>query len=160
MRHARRRGLRVAPSLRRLILVALLPLGSCREVPNELEPGEILRDSLGLTTRDRVHVVRLTHVEGREVATPDSVLVRPGDWVDFVGGDGRIRVVSFPPDSLGTAPRDFMEGTGVGASPPLLGAEVHWAVPFTAAPPGRYPFVMAGTGNPGRGVVVVAEGRR
>lgn len=160
MRHPRPRGLRPLPSLPSLLLATLLLVGGCGGAPNDLPPGEALQDSLGLTASDRVHVVRLTHVEGREVATPDSLMVRPGDWVDFVGGDGRIRVVSFPPDSLGTAPRDFMEGTGVEASPPLLGAGVHWAVPFTAAPPGRYPFVMAGAGSPGWGVVVVVEGRR
>ncbi|HSG50027.1 MAG TPA: hypothetical protein VLA43_19540 [Longimicrobiales bacterium] len=139
--------------------MALLAAAGCGEAPNELQPGELLRDSLGLTSLDRVHVVRITHREGREVATPDSLLVRPGDWVDFVGGDGWIRVVAFPFDSLDLAPRDFMEGNGVDASPPLLGADVHWAVPFTAAPPGRYPFSVMGSGAPGRGVVVV-ESRR
>lgn len=159
MRHPRSRGLKAGRTIRALVLPALLVTGGCREVPQDLQPGDLLRDSLGLTSQDRVHVVRITHVEGREVATPDSLVVRPGDWVDFVGADSRIRVVSFLLDSLAPAPRDFMEGNGLGSSPPLLGEGVHWAVPFTAAPSGRYPFALAGAGELGRGVVMV-ESRR
>lgn len=137
------------------LALVLAPTGC--EAPPELRPDPLLQDSLGLTTRDRVHVIRMTHRDGREVADPDSVLVRPGDWVDFVGADGHPRWVGFASGSMGEAPRDFLSGNGMESSPPLLGLGVHWAVPFLAAPAGRYPFRIEGGGEAGEGVVVVTE---
>lgn len=139
--------------------VLALALAGC-EAPPELQPGPLLQDSLGLTTRDRVHVIRMTHRDGREVAEPDSVVVRPGDWVDFVGADGHPRWVEFAAGSMDEAPRDFLSGNGMESSPPLLGRGVHWAVPFLVAPAGRYPFRIEGGGEAGAGVVVVAERAR
>lgn len=154
------RGLRPAsPTLAILAALALFLVPGCTDAPGELQPPTILQDSLGLTVQDRVHVVRLEHAAGAERAVPDSLAIRPGDWVDFVGGDGRVRMVSFLRDSMRTAPRDFLQGSGVTDSPPLLGVDVHWAVPFEGAPAGRYPFVVTGSGGDGRGVVVV-EPRR
>lgn len=138
-----------------LCAVAALGAAGC-EAPPELQPDPLLQDSLGLTSRDRVHVVRMLQREGREAADPDSVVVRPGDWVDFVGGDGHPRIIEFELERVDEAPRDFLEGNGVRASPPLLGRDVHWAVPFAGAPPGRYPFRIEGSGETGHGVVVVA----
>lgn len=147
-------GLRAGAGCLFAAVLALGPAGC--DAPPELQPDPLLQDSLGLTLRDRVHVVRIVHRDGREAAEPDSVEVRPGDWVDFVGGDGHLRIVSFETGGLEDAPRDFLAGNGVESSPPLLGLGVHWAVPLTGAPPGRYPFRIEGSGGEGRGVVVVA----
>ncbi|MDT8341288.1 MAG: hypothetical protein RQ751_07225 [Longimicrobiales bacterium] len=136
---------------------------ACGPAPEEgPAPAQIVADSLGLGPGERVHEVRILHRNGRERAEPDSLEVRPGDRVDFTGADGRARVVTFPRAGVAAAPRDFLDGSAVHRSPPLLGRDVHWVVPFRAAPEGRYPFTVSGSGADGAGVVIVRvpEGRR
>lgn len=157
MRRPGPRGLSPSPVLSRLILV-MTALAGC-EAPPDLPPEQILQDSLGLTLQDRVQVVEVRHARGGEIADPDSVALRPGEWVDFRTGDAHPRVVSFLLDSLPPEARDLLQRRGVTVSPPLAAASVHWPVPFDSAPPGRYPYRVEGSGEPGAGVVVVLPPR-
>lgn len=155
MRHPGAGGLRGGRAHAFLALAVLLG-AACEQPPQGPPPDPLLVDSLGLAPGDRVHVVRLTHTRGSERAEPDSLLIQVGDWVDFLGADGHMRTVRFITDGLAEGPRDYLAGNGVEGSPPLLGLGVHWAVPFAGAPPGRYPYSLSGSGEPGEGVIVVA----
>ncbi len=115
----------------------------------------MLRDSLGLSEDAPVLTVRLFHADGVERFEPDSLVIEPGFWADFRSDDSRPRSVRFQADSVSPAARGFLSQQGDGSSPPLLAAGAHWLVDFSEAPPGRYPFVVEGTGASARGVVVV-----
>lgn len=123
-------------------------------VPPELQPDSVLVRELGLTEDDRVHTVLVT-ADTREVASPDSVAVDPGAWVEFVAGDWRVHEVRFEVDSLPAAARAFLESTDQAASPPLLDRGARFLVSFEEAPAGAYPFVVEGNLPAARGVVLV-----
>jgi plastocyanin len=130
------------------------------EAPPELQPDQELRDSLGLTSRDRVHRVRLALQGGREVAGPATVEVLPGDRVSFESADGFVRRVHLERDSLSEAQRAWALDRGVDASPPLVARGSRWLVHFQDAPEGRYPFRVEGGREGGTGAVVVGAARR
>lgn len=153
VRHPLARGL-TARARRLAALASLLVPGGC-EPSLDLQPDSILQDSLGLGPADRTHVVRLIHAQGGEAALPDSVVLREGDWLDFRSGDAWPRTVAFHLDSLPGELRAYLETRGAAASPPLLGAGVHWVLRFDGAPTGRYPFAVSGSGRTRSGVVVV-----
>ena len=140
-------------------LLLLLALGSAckRESGPDLRPDQLLRDSLGLSDDDRVHRVRLAGAGNRETVEPDSVLVRPGDWVEFATADRRVHAITFVLDSLPAGGADFMRTMAQEASPPLVEQQARFVVSFEGAPVGRYPFVVAGNGQEARGAVFVAE---
>jgi hypothetical protein len=50
------------------------------------------------------------------------------------------------------------ERTDQVASPPLLRLDSRYVVDFEGGPPGRYPYLLEGSGAAGRGVVVVEVG--
>jgi plastocyanin len=141
-----------------LLLFALAVVGyGCRPDENELQPDQVLRESLGLGEEDRVHRVRLASAENREVVQPPQVTVRPGDYVEFVTGDWRVHALEFALEELAPEAAEFMRGTGQQGSPPLVQADARFVVSFAEAPPGTYPYVVIGNGEEGRGTVVVAD---
>lgn len=140
----------------------LFPVGilwacmACSEPNPELLPDEVLQAELGLTLDDRVHTVTLTG-GGAERVEPGVATVAEGDFVQFLSTDWFVHEVTFESDSLGDAALAFMERTDQLDSPPLIYKDSRFVVSFEDAPPGRYPFVVAGNGRPGRGVIVLAE---
>jgi hypothetical protein len=116
----------------------------------------VLRRELGLTDADRVHRILLTSGD-REEIRPDSVAVLPGDWLEFVSGDFRVREVRFDRDRLEPGPRDFLSATDQMESPPLVARDARFVVFFAEAPPGRYPFRVEGNLPASSGVVVVVS---
>jgi plastocyanin len=142
-------------------LLLLVVLGSgCKRPDASLQPDALLRDSLGLAEQDRVHRVRLSSPENRETIEPNSVEVRPGDYVEFMTTDRRVHAISFLLDSLPAGAADFLRGTGQESSPPLLEPDARFLVTFEGAPLGRYPFLVAGNGAEARGAITVAEPSR
>jgi len=139
----------------RLMAVAVLACAACASPDSESGADGRLRDELGLTEADRIHTVSLS-TGVRERADPDSILVTPGELVQFVSTDWLVHEVLFELDSLGSEARAFMERRGQSASPPLLQRDSRFVLSFAEAPPGRYPFVLEGNRASGRGVIVVA----
>jgi plastocyanin len=158
VRHARRRP-RLNAALRPLagLLVLVGLVSACRRSDPDLQPEAVLKDSLGLSDRDRVHRIQLSSPDNVETPAPDSVAILPGDYVEFLTTDGKVHAVSFVLDSLPSGGADFMKGAAQEASPPLVSAESRFLVTFTDAPAGRYPFVVAGNGTEGRGAIVVGR---
>ena len=91
----------------------------------------------------------------REVADPGEVTVPSEAYVEFATADWLVHEVTFELDSLGADARAFLEGTDQVASPPLLRLDSRFVVHFEGAPSGRYPFVLLGSSQAGRGVVIV-----
>jgi len=133
---------------------SLLALIGCQAPDPELIPDERLQAELGLTAKDRVHTIEL-RTELGELAQPDSLDLPSGDLVQFVSMDWLVHEVRFELDSLGTEARRFLESTGQEASPPLLQRDARFVLTFENAPPGRYPYRLAGNRDGGRGVIVV-----
>ena len=132
----------------------LFALLGCEAPDPELIPDERLQVELGLTEKDRVHTIELrTGVV--ELAEPDSLELLPGDFVQFVSTDWLVHEVRFELDSLDVEARRFLEAAGQDASPPLLQRDARFVLTFEDAPPGRYPYRLAGNRGAGRGVIVV-----
>ena len=140
----------------RSLLCALLiaAAGTSCKVDSELQPDEVLRSELGLTDRDEVHRVRITGGVV-ELAAPRATTIQPGAYLEFVTGDWLVHEIIFELDSLLPDTRAFLERTDQVASPPMLRLDSRFVVDFEGSPPGRYPFVVEGSGAPGHGVVVV-----
>ena len=132
-------------------------LGACNASP-ELRPDEVLKEELGLTDRDEVYRITVTGGD-LELLEPREVVIEAGAFVEFVTTDWRVHEVIFALDSLSREAREFLERTDQVASPPLLQRESRFVVWFDGAPAGRYPFVVEGNTSPGRGAVVVVNGR-
>lgn len=162
LRRRGHRGLRVRRlrPLRRstaLIAVAVGALACRDEVPEELRPDALLRDSLGLTDDDAVHVVRIDGSGGRDRAVPARLSIRPGERVSFTTTDGRLHHVRFDTAVTAPGPTRWLTSGGRLLSPPLINRDSRWVVAFDDAPPGVYPFRLEGNGAPGGGVVEVTE---
>ena len=140
----------------RSLLGALLiaAAGTSCKVDSELQPDEVLRSELGLTDRDEVHRVLITGGVV-ELAAPRATTIQPGAYLEFVTGDWLVHEIIFELDSLLPDARAFLERTDQVASPPMLRLDSRFVVDFEGSPPGRYPFVVEGSGAPGHGVVVV-----
>ena len=123
---------------------------------NELPPDELLQAELGLTLDDRVYRVILTG-GAAEQADPVVLLIEQDAYVEFITDDGFIHEVIFDPDSLSSDQWSFLERTDQEASPPLIERDSRYILVFEGAPFGRYPYRIEGNGNPGRGVIVLAE---
>lgn len=154
----RRRPCRPCPTAGALLLGTVAAVAGCgpRDAPPDLAADSVLRRELGLTDADRVHRILLTSGD-REEIRPDSVAVRPGDWLEFVSGDFRVREVRFDRDRLEPGPRDFLSATDQMESPPLVARDARFVVFFAEAPPGRYPFRVEGNLPASSGVVVVVS---
>ena len=138
---------------------ALLVLVGCdRGIPEAYRPDLLLQEELGLTEDDEVHRVELTGAAS-ERATPDSVLVHVGGWVEFFSADWRVHEVHFGRDGLAGEAVAFMEETDQLSSPPLVDRGARFLIDMEGAPPGRYPYRVEGNGPPGHGVVVVVPNR-
>jgi len=137
-----------------LRLVFACAIFGCEAPDPGLVPDERLRAELGLTELDRVHTVGIS-TGVRERAEPDSVTVLAGDFVQFVSGDWLVHEVAFDLDSVRGELRHFLEVTGQTASPPLIHRDSRFVLSFVDAPPGRYPYSLAGNRGSGRGVIVV-----
>ena len=96
----------------------------------------------------------------RESPDPALVEVRAGDYVQFVTEDHRVHALSFEMDSLDAGRAAFLRGSGQEGGPPMVVRGSRFVVTFAGAPPGRYPFVVVGNGEDGRGAVVVSEVER
>lgn len=142
---------------RRLVIVALLLLSGmgCEPVDPTLRPDAQLISELGLSERDRVHTVSLT-AEAEERADPDSIIVRSGDYLQFVSSDWLIHEVRFDSAEMSDRTRSFMIVTDQMRSPPLLQLGARYVLSFADAPEGAYPFRLEGNRGPGRGVIMVA----
>ena len=143
----------------RPVLCALLFTASgtsCQANP-ELQPDELLWSELGLTDRDEVHRVVITGGDA-ELAAPQATTIQPGAYLEFVTGDWFVHEVTFELDSMLPGACAFLESTDQVASPPLLRLDSRYVVDFEGSPPGRYPYLLEGSGAAGRGVVVVEVG--
>ena len=127
---------------------------ACEAPDPELVPDSLLQSQLGLTEEDRVHTVRISTGAG-ERSDPPSLVVLPGDYVQFVSADRLVHEVAFRLDSLTAPARAFITRTDQAASPPLLELDARFVVSFEGAPTGRYPYQLLGNRAPGEGVVVV-----
>lgn len=92
---------------------------------------------------------------GREQVEPDTLVAGVGRYLSFRSADHWPRTVRFQLDSVAPEGRAFLEGAGAVESPPLVEAGSRWVVELDGAPAGVYPFEVAGSRLPGRGVVVV-----
>jgi hypothetical protein len=119
----------------------------------------MLQDSLGLTAEDHVHRVTLSNQSGTESVEPADVVLQPGSYLEFQTKDRHVRVVSFVMNELSAAQAEFLRSTGQDRSPPLVELDSRFVISFQAAPLGRYPFLVEGSGTPARGAVRVEERR-
>ena len=142
----------------RVSLTVLLAawLTSCSGDPG-FHPDDVLRLELGLGDRDQVHRIVISGGD-REHAAPLETVVTSGSYVEFVTADWLVHEIVFELDSLSIAARTFLESTDQVSSPPLITQDSRYVVHFSDGPPGRYPFLLEGSGAPGRGVVVVEAG--
>jgi len=139
----------------RLVLPAILVVacaGCAGE--NAPPPDDLLRETLGLTEDDAVHRVVLTS-DSVERARPSEVVVRSGDFVEFVTDDWKIHEVIFELDSLATPARTFLVDSDQVESPPLLDRGVRYVLSFRDAPEGRYPYRVEGNAPATHGVIIV-----
>lgn len=135
-------------------LATLVALAACEEPDPELVPDEVLQSELGLTVDDRVHTIRLS-TGVAERASPDSLTVRPGDYVQFVSDDRMVHEVVFDVDSLPALARTFLQRTGQDRSPPLVELDARFVVSFVGAPEGLFTYTLAGNRGAGSGSIVV-----
>lgn len=153
-----RGGVPLDPRRGRLVVfIGLLFVGTC-DAPPEFRPDARLRESLGLSARDRVHTIDLSLVDGGDRVSPREVRIRPGDRVGFGARDGFVHRVRFALDSLTGEALAWATGMGLADGPPLIGRGAVWVVPFEGAPQGRFPFLVDGNGREGAGVVIVEVG--
>lgn len=138
-----------------LVILTLVALTGCEKPDPELIPDEVLQNELGLTPEDRVHTIRLS-TGVAERSSPDTLTVRPGDYVQFVSADWMVHEVAFELDSMPGAARTFIERTGQDRATPLIELDSRFIVSFVGAPGGRYPYALAGNRGAGRGEIVVA----
>ena len=140
------------------LLLAVAPcmvLPACERPDPALMPDEVLQGELGLTLDDRVHTVRIS-TGVAERADPDTLTVRPGDYVQFVSADRMVHELAFVLDSIPETARTFLVRTGQDRSPPLLEYDARFVMSFEGAPEGRYPYTLAGNRGGGGGQIVVA----
>ena len=148
-------------SRRRWALVLLLTcvaVGCEQDAPPELQPDVVLRETLGLDSRDWVHPVQLRVRGSAEVAEPARLRIRPGHWVEFRGGDARGHWVRFDTLTLADEARAWLRDTDQVESPPLLTPASRWVVSFAEAPAGYYAYEVEGSGQAGAGHIQVVTG--
>ena len=138
------------------VFLLVLAGAGCEAIDPALRPDDQLISELGLTERDRVYTVSLATDVG-ERAEPDSIVVQPGDYLQFVSSDWLIHEVHFDSAIMDDQARSFMVVTGQMNSPPLLQQGARFVLSFVDAPLGTYPFRLQGNRADGRGVIVVAS---
>ena len=136
--------------------LACLTVIGCEAPDPSLQPDETLQAELGLTKGDRVYRVTLTG-GAAERADPAAVSIDQGAHVEFVTGDWLVHEVIFQADSMAASSWSFLVGTDQTDSPPLIALDSRYVLSFEAAPPGRYPYLLEGNGEPGAGVIIVRD---
>jgi len=137
-----------------LLAAAMLATACESEADPALQPDLVLQEELGLTARDEVHRI-LVRGGAREVADPAETIIPAEAHVEFVTTDWLVHEVVFDVDNMSADSRAFLESTDQVASPPLLRQDSRFVIDFRDAPPGRYPYRLEGSGEGGRGVVIV-----
>ncbi len=94
---------------------------------------------------------------GQELASPDSILVHEGDYIQFVSDDWFLHEVRFDSTAMSEHAWKFMVSNNQAASQPLLQNGARFVISFVDASPGAYPFLLEGNREPGSGVIVVAS---
>ncbi len=138
------------------LMVAVACLTACESVPPELQPAQVLRDSLGLTERDVVFEIGVRTESGSEVATPARVAVRGPARLSFRSDDSSAHRITSDTTGLSPDQRDFARSFGQG-SPPLVQHEARWVIDLTGAPPGHYTFRVTGSTREARVDVEVVQ---
>jgi plastocyanin len=137
-----------------LTLALVVSTVGCEKEP-ERHVDPRLVDALGLRGDELVHTISLGGRGSEEHIVPPRLEIGVGEVVQFVTVDRRVHAVRFPTDSLAQPEAAFIETTGQGASPPLLGLGSRFVVTFENAPPGRYPFLSSGHGEATGGIIFV-----
>ena len=137
-----------------LALALLVSLSGCGR-DRDLRPDQRLREELGLPADAEVHRISISGGL-HERAVPREVTVPLDAFVESVSTAAWVHEVQFELDSLPGPARDFIVRTDQGDSPPMVNADSRFLVSMRGAPPGRYPFLIEGNGEPVRGAVVVA----
>ncbi len=147
-------SLRFRPrSLSLTLALVLLPAGCQQEPERHVDPR--LVEALGLQGDELVHTISLGGRGSEEHIVPPSLEISVGEVVQFVTVDRRVHTIRFPADSLAPPEAAFIETTGQGASPPLLGLGSRFVLTSENAPPGRYPFLSSGHGEATGGIIFV-----
>lgn len=140
--------------------VLALGAGACRGSEEEVRDPELEEAAaLGLPAGARLHRVTLGGRGSIEHAVPTRIEATSGDGVEFRTVDHRVHTVTFPPDSLTTEVRAFLESSGQMESLPLVSRGTRFLLLLRDAPAGRYPFVSEGHGGTAHGVVEVRPTR-
>ncbi len=139
-----------------VVVVAAVAGSACERPDPALMPDQVLQSELGLTEDDRVHTIRISTGVG-ERAEPDTLTVRPGDYVQFVTADRMVHEVHFVLDSIPDSARAFLERTGQDRSPPMVELDARFVVSFEGAPEARYVYALVGNRQRGGGHIVVAS---
>ena len=86
---------------------------------------------------------------------PDTVRLGPDDAVVFQVADFRVHTVAFLVEEMSPAQDRFIRDSVRVVGPPLTERGSRYVVRFRGAPPGRYPYLVEGLGEPARGAVVI-----
>lgn len=137
-------------------LILAASMVGCESVPPELQPAQILQDSLGLTVKDVVHEIGVRTEAGTQVANPARVEVRGAAHLSFRSDDSSARRIASDTTDLTADQREFARTFGQG-SPPLVQREARWVIDMTGAPAGHYTFRVMGSTREARVDVQVLQ---
>lgn len=140
-----------------LVLAAALLLAGCLRAPVPPSDSELAAE-LGLSASTPIHRVHLAGTGAATRVLPSETRLDPGGWIQMVVEDHRVYAVRFLVDEMADRSAEFLRETGQTASPPMARQGSRFVVSFVDAPPGSYPFVVDGFGDPVRGVVHVGTG--
>lgn len=135
-----------------IVAAAALLLAGCLRAPAPPTDPELAAE-LGLPASTPIHRVHLAGTGAVTRVLPSESRLDRGDWIQMVVEDHRVYSVRFLVDEMAAERADFLRGTGQTASPPLATQGSRFVVSFVDAPPGRYPFVVDGFGDPVHGAV-------
>jgi len=142
-------------SIVHVLAAATVLVAGCEPEPPTRQLDPQLVESLGLRGDEVVHTISLGGQGSDEHIVPPVLDVMAGEIVEFVTVDRRIHTITFPADSLSPQALAFLRSTRQAESPPLLRMGSRYVVTFENAPPGRYPFLSGGHGEPSGGIIIV-----
>ena len=114
-----------------------------------------LREALGISDDVTIHRVDLEGEGSSRFIRPDTVVIAPGDLVQFVARDHRPHLVRFPQAGLPGQLLEFLRRTAQDSPPPLVERGARLVLTFDGAPEGRYPFLVEGDGGSAGGEIRV-----
>ncbi|MEX2583539.1 MAG: plastocyanin/azurin family copper-binding protein [Gemmatimonadota bacterium] len=142
-------------------LLALLISGCSDQIPgfdapaDDAPPEPLERITMAADAGD-VHQIRLVQRGDRYAFEPAEVVLPPGDVVRFVMTGSQPESVAFDTADVTPEVADFIRRNQLHLGVLLTDAGQTHDVPFTDAPPGRYPFVSLPHGTRGmRGSVLI-----